>query len=249
MEVRTKMGAGASAANTTAGTRSSEKLENCWEVVELRGPGDESALEISSPLLLTITQESLDLQSVDKACKKVLHYPYHQIKCWSSTPHFFSFQLGVEEVQNTFKFKTSEGAFIQKKLLDTILKFMDQSKDWALQPSAFNNFKNMLFEKPGVLVSEWDIIADTFFASRPFRLTAAHALELLNTLDVCDEFLSLDFSSMLHKYILNQDSFKMVLNSMTDKELKLNLASRLGLSTDSDGLTVKAPTSSPKGDS
>jgi hypothetical protein len=235
------MGAGASAFS------SDPKRENAWVVSEIPDPNNkENHLSISSPLVLTVTQESLDLNPVDKSDNTILHYPYHEIKCWSSTGSFFSFQLGVENVQTVLKFKTTEGATIQKHLLDTILKFMAQSKDGALQPADFKLLVDMLFDTPKHLIATWAEVADNFFKTRPFRLTAAHSMELLADIDLADEFVSLDFCCMLHSYILNQDSFKLVMNSITDKQLKLNLASRLGIedSICSDGVTVHPPLAS-----
>ena len=235
------MGAGASAnANASAGTQS----ENSWVVSEITDPDKtEDHLTISSPLVLTITQESLDLSPVDHSDTTVLHYAYHEIKCWSSTSSFFSFQLGVGSVQRKIKVKTKEGPNIQKQLLATILKFMAQSKDGALQPPDFKGFQVLLFDATSkTLVSNWIEVANNFFATRPFRLTAAHAMDLLAYIDLSDEFLSLDFCCMLHKYILNRDSFKLVINSITDQQLKLNLASRLGIEdVKSQGVTVQAP--------
>lgn len=226
------MGAGASIEE--------EKPVNSWVVSEIKDPQKtETHLTMTSPLLLMITQESLDLTTVDQKDATVLHYPYHQIKCWSSTASFFSFQLGVETVQTLFKFKTKEGADIQKQLLATILKFMAQSKDGALQPPDFKVFQGLLFDSSKLLIANWVEVAEDFFKTRPFRLTAAQALDLLGNIDLTDEFVSLDFCCMLHHYILNQDSFKLVMNSITDKQLKLNLASRLGIDdAQSEGVTV-----------
>jgi hypothetical protein len=232
------MGAGASA-RAEAGAEN----KNSWVVSEIKDPQNtENHLVISSPLVLIVTRESLDLTPVDHSDTTVLHYPYYQIKCWSSSPSFFSFQLGVEKRTTVFKFKTTEGSVIQKNLLETILKFMAQSKDGALQPLDFKELQNLLFDSSKSLVPNWMEVADEFFKTRPFRLTAAHSMDLLADIDMSDGFFSLDFCCMLHQYILNQDSFKLVMNSISDKQLKLNLASRLGINQcDSDGVTVQAP--------
>lgn len=230
------MGAGASSIDRP-------KLENSWVVSEIREPNkNENYLSIPSPLILIITQESLDLTSVDKTQTTVLHYPYHQIKCWSSTASFFSFQLGIESVQTVLKFQTCDGPIIQKHLLNTILRFMTQSKEGALQPLDFKAFRSLLFDSSKNLHANWSDIMANYFQTVPFRLTAAHALDLLDGIDLADEFVSLDFCCMLHKYILNQESFKLVMNSITDKQLKHNLAKRLGIEACfPEGVTVKSP--------
>eukprot|EP00603_Paraphysomonas_imperforata_P015992 CAMPEP_0114460926 /NCGR_PEP_ID=MMETSP0104-20121206/6006_1 /TAXON_ID=37642 ORGANISM="Paraphysomonas imperforata, Strain PA2" /NCGR_SAMPLE_ID=MMETSP0104 /ASSEMBLY_ACC=CAM_ASM_000202 /LENGTH=148 /DNA_ID=CAMNT_0001633671 /DNA_START=182 /DNA_END=628 /DNA_ORIENTATION=+ len=148
------MGAGASATNKIT-------QENCWIVTEIKDPvKEEYHLTLPSPLVLMVTQESLDLTPVDKSDNTVLHYPYHQIKCWSSTSSFFSFQLGVEKVQTILKFQTTEGTIIQSQLLDTILKFMAQSKQGALQPPEFKEFRRTLFNDKKELVPNWNEVAD-----------------------------------------------------------------------------------------
>lgn len=227
-----------------AGASASARQENSWEVSEIPNPEKpETNLTIPSPLVLSITQESLDLTSVDQSDSSVLHYPYHKIKCWSATASYFSFQLGVGNVQTLLKFKTKDGVEIQKALLSTILKFMEQSKGNALQNDDFKLFQALLFHgSPKALVADWMDVADEYFKSRPFRLTAAHSMDLLALIDENDGFVSLDFCCMLHKYILNQESFKLVMNSITDQKLKLNLASRLGIDdTKSQGVTVQSP--------
>jgi hypothetical protein len=230
------MGAGASTANSSAAS-----AQNSWVVSEIKDPNKpEYHLSIPSPFLLTITKESLDLKPLDTSNHTILHYPYHQIKCWSSTASYFSFQLGVEKVQALIKFQTTEGSVIQCNLMETILKFMSQSKQGALQPTDYKVFRSKMFDPMKKLNDNWNEVADKYFQSIPFRLTAAHSLDLLGDIDMSDEFVSLDFCCMLHKYILNQESFKLVMNSITDKQLKLNLASRLGLGVNfSDGVTVQ----------
>ena len=234
------MGAGASA---TKGADAKSLSENSWVVNEIKDPEDNTTfLSISSPLLLMVTQESLDLTSVSSKDTTVLHYPYHQIKCWSYSASYFKFQLGVGKVQKIFKFKTTEGKVIQKILLDTILQFMAQSKEGALQTEDYETFQKLMFDGSKNLVSNWNDVAINFFNSRPYRLTAAQAMSLLEDIDLSDEFVSLDFCCMLYKFILNRESFKLVMNSLKDKQLKLNLANRLGIEcSNSEGVTVKPP--------